>query len=184
MKKKTTRNMTTTISTDTISGRVMMNFRYVFLVLFLILFLSACGTDQSETSSAPAQIATSQPASITVAERVKDTVILQKGEALFLKNCSQCHGRHAEGTKEWKTPDADGRYPPPPLNGTAHAWHHSTEVLIEVIKDGSMPEGNMPSWEEKLTDDEIRAVIAWFQSFWPEDTFKIWQNLDLESRQE
>jgi len=176
--------MTITISIDLVSGRMMMYFRYVFFTSFLLLLLSACDANKSETLNTQSPGVTSQPEPTSVVEREKDADILQKGEAIFLKNCSQCHGRHAEGTKEWKTPDADGKYPPPPLNGSAHAWHHSTEVLMEVIKDGSMPEGNMPSWEGKLTDDEIRAVIAWFQSFWPEDIFNTWQNIDFESRQE
>lgn len=126
----------------------------------------------------------SQPSALAPVKRVTDKVILDKGHALYIKNCSQCHGGQAQGTKEWRQPDADGKYPPPPLNGTAHAWHHPTEVLMEVMKDGTLPDGNMPAWEGKLTDEELLSVIAWFQSLWSEEIFKTWSQLDQESRED
>ena len=54
---------------------------------------------------------------------------VDKGSTLFKQNCSSCHGVNAEGTPDWKKTDSNGKYPPPPLNGSAHAWHHSIEVL-------------------------------------------------------
>ena len=70
----------------------------------------------------------------------------------------------------------DGSYPPPPLNGTAHAWHHSIEVLLTVINQGGIPNGGkMPAFKNKLSQDQKIAVVAYFQSFWPEDIYNKWE---------
>ena len=48
------------------------------------------------------------------------------GGKIFNNNCAVCHGQNASGPKgDWREKLADGSYPPPPLNGTAHTWHHS-----------------------------------------------------------
>ena len=48
------------------------------------------------------------------------------GAKIFNNNCLACHGQNASGPKgDWREKLADGSYPPPPLNGSAHTWHHS-----------------------------------------------------------
>jgi len=158
------------------------NILLLNIVVLSALLLMACDADQPGNAKPSSENSLSSV--LTPAERVTDKARLNKGQALYTKNCSRCHGAQAQGTLQWKTPGPDGKYPPPPLNGSAHAWHHPTEVLLEVIKDGTIPEGNMPAWEGKMTDDELKAVISWFQTLWSDDIFKLWQNLDLESRQE
>jgi thiol:disulfide interchange protein DsbC len=100
---------------------------------------------------------------------------LVKGEQLFLQNCASCHGANAELTVDWKKTDSNGKYPPPPLNGTAHAWHHSRQQLKETIQRGGVALGGvMPAFESTLNDEEIDAVISYFQSKWPEQTYRKW----------
>jgi len=100
---------------------------------------------------------------------------LARGESLFLQHCAACHGRRAEGTSDWKRPDANGNYPPPPLNGTAHAWHHDLEVLRRSIRQGGKPLGGvMPAFADRLGDEEIDSVIAYFQSQWPDEVYRRW----------
>lgn len=100
---------------------------------------------------------------------------LASGEVLFKQNCASCHGQNAEGTADWKTPDANGNYPPPPLNGNAHAWHHSNELLKSTIQDGGVKLGGvMPGFSDQLSDEEIDSVIAYFQSKWPDDIYQKW----------
>ena len=104
-----------------------------------------------------------------------DESSVQKGAVLFKQNCASCHGNNAEGTRDWKKTDSNGKYPPPPLNGTAHAWHHSIEVLKETIQEGGVKLGGlMPPFKDKLSDKDIDAVIAFFQSKWPDDLYKKW----------
>ena len=98
-----------------------------------------------------------------------------RGEKLFGEHCAACHGRNAEATPNWKQTDASGNYPPPPLNGTAHAWHHDLEILRRTIRQGGKPlGGQMPAFEDRLDAAEIDAVIAFFQSKWPEEIYERW----------
>jgi mono/diheme cytochrome c family protein len=97
------------------------------------------------------------------------------GKKVYADNCISCHREDAQGTFNWKTPDPDGKYPPPPLNGTAHAWHHPFGVLKRVIDDGGVPlGGKMPGFKEKLNDEEKLAVISYFQSFWSDEIYNAW----------
>lgn len=108
-------------------------------------------------------------------DRQDDTIVLRAGEALFQRNCSVCHGLNAEGVSNWQVRDADGQYPPPPLNGTAHTWHHPTSLLLRTIKEGTGElGGSMPAWEGKLGDDEILAIIQWITSLWPDEIYQAW----------
>ncbi|MDH3279687.1 MAG: cytochrome c [Gammaproteobacteria bacterium] len=109
-------------------------------------------------------------------QRQFDSVELKQGQDLFRRNCAVCHGWNAEGTvRNWQKRDADGKLPPPPLNGTAHAWHHSTQVLHRTIRDGTQSlGGSMPPWREKLSDEEILLIIQWLTSLWPEEIYEVW----------
>ncbi len=102
------------------------------------------------------------------------------GEVLFKQNCASCHGQNAEGTADWKKTDANGNYPPPPLNGSAHAWHHSNELLKSTIQEGGIKLGGvMPGFSGQLSDKEIDSVIAYFQSKWPDDIYLKWAERNL-----
>ncbi len=98
-----------------------------------------------------------------------------RGELLFRDNCSSCHGVNAEATANWKQTDSNGKYPPPPLDGSAHTWHHSLESLKLTIREGGAQIGGMmPAFEAKLNEGDMDAVIAYFQSKWPEPTYRLW----------
>ncbi len=101
---------------------------------------------------------------------------LELGKQVYTKNCLVCHGTEGQGlVAEWKQPQADGSYPPPPLNGTAHAWHHPASTLVQTINQGGVPlGGKMPAFSDKLTEQEKVAVIARFQDWWPDDIYKGW----------
>jgi thiol:disulfide interchange protein DsbC len=100
---------------------------------------------------------------------------IQKGSVLFKNKCAECHGQNAEATINWKQTDADGKYPPPPLNGTGHAWHHDLAQLRESIqKGGKQLGGTMPAFKDKLSSDQVDQAIAYFQSKWPDDLYQKW----------
>lgn len=100
---------------------------------------------------------------------------VEAGRGVFEKHCAICHGRHAEGAREWKRTLPDGSYPPPPLNGTAHAWHHPLPVLKRTIDEGGVPSGGrMPGLKGRLTDEESFAAIAFFQSRWSGEIYREW----------
>lgn len=111
-----------------------------------------------------------------------DQTILENGTQLFQQNCISCHGVNAEGTLDWKTTDSNGKYPPPPLNGTAHAWHHDMDTLRGTIREGGIKlGGTMPPFNEILTADEIDAVIAYFQSKWNDELYQKWAGRFLKT---
>ncbi|MFM1892816.1 MAG: hypothetical protein RLZ44_1893 [Pseudomonadota bacterium] len=100
------------------------------------------------------------------------------GAGLYRQHCASCHGPAAEGAPGWQQPGPDGRYPPPPLNGSAHAWHHPLKALYHTITRG---QGNMPAWGGRLSRAEVLAIIAWFQSLWPDEIYAAWQRMDAAS---
>ncbi|MDH3219113.1 MAG: thioredoxin fold domain-containing protein [Gammaproteobacteria bacterium] len=107
---------------------------------------------------------------------------VENGERLFRENCAACHGQNAEATSDWKKTDANGNYPPPPLNGTAHAWHHDLDLLRRTIREGGARlGGQMPGFEGRLNAEEIDSVIAFFQSKWPDDIYQRWDGRNQAS---
>jgi mono/diheme cytochrome c family protein len=106
-----------------------------------------------------------------------------RGAAVYAANCAECHGMRAEGAKDWHRLGPDGKFPPPPLDGSAHAWHHPRAQLKQIILDGTVTRGGgMPAWRGKLSDADVDAIIAWFQSLWPEDIYRAWRELDQKAR--
>jgi len=96
---------------------------------------------------------------------------------VYEKHCIACHNENAEGTADWKKKRADGSLPPP-LNGSAHPWHHELPVLFSVINNGGkLLGGNVPGIREVLTDEKKQAVIAYFQSFWSDETYQRWEQV-------
>ena len=108
---------------------------------------------------------------------------IEQGRGLYAMHCAVCHAADGSATAAWRTPDADGNYPPPPLNGTAHTWHHPLLLLDETIANGGAQFGGvMPGFAGVMDADERMATIAWFQSLWPDDIFLKWQEIDARSR--
>ncbi len=118
---------------------------------------------------------------VSAAERWFDQKIVDYGAQLFQKNCAVCHGANAEGTRDWKKTDANGHYPPPPLNGSAHAWHHSIPQLSRSIREGGIKLGGvMPAFGDKLSDQDIISLIAYFQSTWPNENYSVWAGRHMQ----
>ena len=105
-----------------------------------------------------------------------------QGEKVYRENCASCHGVDAAGSANWREPDASGKFPPPPLNGTAHAWHHPKKVLRMTIERGGIPiGGSMPPFGDKLDNGEIDAVIAWIQSHWNDEIYSAWAKRNAQA---
>ena len=119
----------------------------------------------------------------SIPDRDYDFAQMVRGRKLFLENCSVCHGVNAEGSPNWRQRDPDGTYKPPPLNGTGHAWHHPMKSLRMTIRDGTQKiGGKMPAWGGKLSDQEIDAIITWFQGEWPQEIYQAWHMRNERSK--
>ncbi len=109
------------------------------------------------------------------AEREYDAEVLKTGKTLFRVNCAVCHGTSAGGAGNWQQRGEDGKFPPPPLNGTAHTWHHPRAALMQTIQQGTIQlGGSMPAWQDTLDDEQIDAIITWLTSLWPDEPYEIW----------
>lgn len=97
------------------------------------------------------------------------------GKPLYATYCAGCHGDQGQGGANWDRPQADGSYPPQPLNGSGHSWHHSLTSLEETIaQGGTHPGATMPGFASVLNEQQRLAVIAAFQSLWNDQTYANW----------
>ena len=157
---------------------------HIILLGLLPLILAACSSGESGTQSTrrTANPTVSKPEQSPV-KRWFEVRHVNLGAEIYRNNCAVCHGKQGEGAPNWRQAGPDGKYPAPPLNGTGHAWHHPLRILAHVIKNGSPGgQGNMPAWKEKLSDSDVLAVIAWFQSNWPEELYAAWVRRDAVKR--
>lgn len=153
--------------------------------------LSGCGESEDEAvSPMPKSVGSSEQRRETAAgtkaapERWYDAEHVTRGGALFVQHCASCHGKNGEGAFTWRQVGPDGKYPPPPLNGTGHAWHHPIQALGSQIKWGAPGgQGNMPPFEDRLSDQQIVEVIAWFQNQWSDEIYAQWLQIEQRSRQ-
>lgn len=112
---------------------------------------------------------------ISTADRWYTQAQVDQGKALFAIHCAECHGKSGESIPLWNRPGPDGNYPPPPLNGTGHTWHHELSLLRRIIHEGGMKTGGrMPAFSEILFSEEIDSLIAGFQSLWSDDIYRKW----------
>lgn len=95
---------------------------------------------------------------------------LARGQQLYAANCQTCHG----GSTGGEMMDY-----PPKHNANGHTWHHpdcelvavittGTGPMVEMMREMMAPPGapTMPAWREKLTGDEIDAVLAYIKTMW------------------
>lgn len=146
----------------------------VFAVLIVALGLGACDKTPVTQSGAAGSAAV---------ERKQDAKQVTRGKVVYDKYCIECHGANGQGQPgDWRIRNADGRFPPPPLDSSAHAWHHPTAVLLEVIREGSPDgQGNMPAWKGKLSEQQMQDVVAYIKSLWSDEVYALWWKMEQQS---
>ncbi len=97
-----------------------------------------------------AEIKTDSPSASTLPAGEADLVT--RGHDLFLMNCAHCHGDDAFGTDEG--PDLATR-------------QRSDARIASVIKNGI--KGEMPRFNQKLQDDDVKLLIHFLRSLKPSD---------------
>jgi mono/diheme cytochrome c family protein len=88
----------------------------------------------------------------------------RRGEQVYTANCVTCHGGPIGGTI-----DDD----PPRHNANGHTWHHPDCALRQMVRGGSavISEGSrsatpMQPFKDRLSPEEIDAVIAYIKTLW------------------
>jgi cytochrome c6 len=76
----------------------------------------------------------------------------QSGEAIYKANCQSCHG--STGTPNPGIAKAMGVK-------AASEYKSSEAEMIDAVKNGK---GKMKAFSGKLTDDQIKAVVAYFRT--------------------
>ena len=97
----------------------------------------------------------------------------QDGRQIYFDNCASCHGESLEGQENWRERNSNGRMPAPPHDASGHTWHHSDAQLFRIVKEGLgaiLPgyASDMPAFKDALSDAEIKAVLGYIKSTWPE----------------
>ena len=76
------------------------------------------------------------------------------GASIFKSNCTMCHGPDGKGIAALKTPD----FTDPKVQASL-----SDQQMIDIITNGKKGTA-MPSWRDKLSEPDIRAVQAYVRS--------------------
>ncbi|MBC00157.1 MAG: cytochrome C [Rhodobacteraceae bacterium] len=107
-------------------------------------------------------------------EAASDGRDLSRGAAIYADACASCHGASLEGQADWQTARADGRLSAPPHDASGHTWHHSDRLLLDIMRRGTAAvvgggyASDMPGFGDVYSDDELRDVLAWIKTHWPE----------------
>lgn len=149
------------------------------LILFVLIAAAGC-------EPAPVNAPRLDPAKHSVLKaRGLDPKRAEAGLAVYEANCLDCHGRDGVGQPgDWRVKRENGLYPPPPLDDSAHAWHHPTHVLRKAIETGSPPGvGDMPPWKGRLSDQEIDDVIVYIKSLWSDAVYARWLEIERQAQE-
>lgn len=100
--------------------------------------------------------------------------VVEQGQQIYADQCAACHGTELEGQPDWRMPLASARLPAPPHDESGHTWHHPDEVLFRIVKEGTAAfvgggyKSDMPGFADVLSEAEIRAVLDFIKSTWPQ----------------
>ena len=104
---------------------------------------------------------------------------IARGAEVYAKHCAACHGAKLEGQPNWQQKLPNGRWPAPPHDDSGHTWHHSDQWLFEVVEKGMVSpyaargqQSDMPAFGDRLSNTEIRAVLAYIKSHWSKETMR------------
>ena len=96
-----------------------------------------------------------------------DDELIEQGRAVYARDCEVCHGDARTG--------AGATVNSPPHGRTGHTWHHADGQLKAIILGTMEYEGKtMPSFEGKITDEELDAVLEYMKAGWDGEQ-RAWQ---------
>lgn len=115
----------------------------------------------------------------------EDPEVIALGKAVYADQCASCHGADLGGQENWRDRGDDGLLPAPPHDASGHTWHHPDAQLIDITTRGTAAvvgrgyQSNMPGYAEILSEDEIKAALAYIKSTWPADVIATHNEINL-----
>ena len=82
-----------------------------------------------------------------------DAALAEEGAVVFADNCASCHGEQAEGNRDLGAPR---------LTDAIWLYGGDRDAITYTVVNAR--NGVMPSWGERLSEDEIRSVAAYVHS--------------------
>lgn len=136
-------------------------------VLGAVVLLAACGTvELTATLPPPTPKATAKAilsatrTPIPQAEKPAESIdINATGAELYIAQCQSCHG---DRTGVGATAGA------PLHDETGHTWHHPDAQLKDWILNGKFGLGQMPAFQDVLSESDVDAILAYLKSWWTE----------------
>ena len=78
----------------------------------------------------------------------------RRGAKIYARHCAECH---------------DNRE-------AANPWRHDLGALRRIVRFGRETDGEpMPAFQDRLSPEDIDAVLAHMQSLWPEEVYFRWR---------
>lgn len=102
---------------------------------------------------------------------------VQKGQKIYVAHCAGCHGVTGQGGPGRGQQGFQAADAAPPLNGTGHAFKHPLDDLLATISHGSPSSSavGMPGFDQLLSAQQQRTVVAYFQSLWTASVYAAWR---------
>ncbi len=116
------------------------------------------------------------------------TALVALGKQQYTAHCASCHGAELDGQPNWRQVLPSGRAAAPPHDQTGHTWHHADSVLFKITKYGSAAlagkgyQSDMLGFQDKLSDQEIKAVLSYIKSRWPAEIQSRHDQINARSR--
>lgn len=154
--------------------------RWATLVALTAVLITSCTPTGNQAGPDTTKVAT-EPLDLFAVDvpplPAIDAAAAQAGEPLYQQYCAACHGADLSGEENWMIRKPDGSYPAPPHDESGHTWHHSDELLLEIIGDGlDFADSRMPTFGDQLSDDQIVSIVEYLKSKWgPEQRAFQWQ---------
>ena len=82
--------------------------------------------------------------------------LFQQGQKVFEENCADCHRLNGEGLP--------GTFPA--HNGNPFVVGDPAPVITTVLNGRKGQLGQMPSWKDKLDDQQLAAVVTYIRRAW------------------
>lgn len=111
-----------------------------------------------------------EPARLTAASEAAAVQQFERGEAMYIENCSSCHGASGEGGGAASTYDPADSWPAPNLTTIEKRYEGTPpamdirDYIVNTIRRGR-PGTPMPAWGSEyggpMTDEQIEEITNW-----------------------